>query len=99
MHKVILKNIMYYWRSTLSIIVILVLIGLAFIYTFQTSEHMKVQATEQLTKNWRTGYDLLIRPKTEEMAHKINLRETGKNCVRRFSTKRGFGTASQWDHT
>lgn len=79
MHKVILKSIMYYWRSTLSIIVILVLIGLAFIYTFQTSEHMKVQATEQLTKNWRTGYDLLIRPKTEEMAHKINLRETGEN--------------------
>ena len=65
---VMLRNLTYYWRSTLAVIVILVLIGLAFIYTLQTSEQIRIQADTQLTEKWRTGYDLLISPTTYDEA-------------------------------
>lgn len=64
--KIMLRSLRYYWRSTCAVILILVMIGTAFLYTLQTTEQMTVQASDELMEKWRTGYDLLVSPITEE---------------------------------
>ena len=62
MFRLLLKNFTYYWRSTVSVLLILIIIGLAIIYAFQTTEKMQIEAKDDLTDQWRTGYDLLVSP-------------------------------------
>ncbi|MEI3611674.1 ABC transporter permease [Pseudogracilibacillus sp. SO30301A] len=85
---VMLRNLTYYWRSTLAVIVILVLIGLAFNYTLQTSEQIKVEADVQLTEKWRTGYDLLISPTADND-------DNGKESIELTAT--GFSSSDVLD--
>src|SRR5690625_4387238 len=62
MFRLLFKNFIYYWRSTVSVLLILIIIGLAIIYAFQTTEKMQIEAKVDLTDQWRTGYDLLVSP-------------------------------------
>lgn len=68
----------YYWRSITAIILILLLVGIAIIGSFQTSNQMKLVTDEELQDNWRTDYDLLVSPSIEE-----NSDEAVNNLVRR----------------
>jgi putative ABC transport system permease protein len=62
MFKILFRQLKYYWRSNLSIILVFTLMGLSFMYILQTSEKMEIQASEILDDQWRSGYDLLVHP-------------------------------------
>jgi putative ABC transport system permease protein len=66
MFTYILKNLIYYWRTVLSIVLILLIMGVSFTYTLQTTERMKIATNEELDDQWRTEYDLLISPNPEQ---------------------------------
>ncbi len=71
------RHMIHYWRSTISVIAILLLIGISFIYALQTSDQMKVQADAHLTDQWRTGYDLLVYPDEEDAWEEGELTQEG----------------------
>ncbi|WAA09262.1 FtsX-like permease family protein [Fervidibacillus albus] len=91
MYRLLFKNFLYYWRSTLSVFLILILIGLTMIYAFQTVEKMQMKAMTDLTDQWRTGYDLLVSPAklddaqyVEPIQHGLEASEVlGNHFVRR----------------
>lgn len=58
----LLKILKHYWRPFLATVLIFAIVGLSFIFATQTSEAMKIQAAQELDQQWRTDYDLLIRP-------------------------------------
>lgn len=81
MFNLILKHLKYYWRSTSAVILILVMIGIAFIYTVQTTDRMTIQASGHLTDQWRTGYDLLVSPRGSDLVTEDDV--LGDRLVRR----------------
>jgi hypothetical protein len=54
MFKILFRQLKYYWRSNLSIILVFTLMGLSFMYILQTSEKMEIQASEILDDQWRS---------------------------------------------
>src|SRR5699024_2599015 len=47
----------------------------------QTTERMKIQASDHLTNKWRTGYDLLISPTSSDLSTEVDV--VGDGLVRR----------------
>lgn len=58
----VLKSFKYYWRSMLSLILLFAIIGITIVMTLQTHEVMKLHTEQELEQQWRTDYDLLVRP-------------------------------------
>lgn len=56
----------HYLRPIVAIVIVLLLVCFATINSFKTSSTMNIITRDELQNNWRTDYDLLIRPTTSE---------------------------------
>src|SRR5690554_4393057 len=79
MFRLLLKNFTYYWRSTVSVLLILIIIGLAIIYAFQTTEKMQIESYDDLTDQWRARFYLIVSASILHNNYSVKLKEIGVN--------------------
>ncbi len=82
----------YYWRPLLAIILILVILGVGFAYSFNTYDKLSLILRDNLDENWRSEYDLLVSPNTENKTTSNS--EAGLNLLRRSDIGNNYGGIS-----